>query len=79
MDLHRVITASGDLTKKLPTKSIIAFLEHADKDFTKALLDSREKSIRKDLKILAGELETLSDPHKRLRWTEDVMTARCRL
>ncbi len=79
MDLHRVVTAAGDITKKAPTESIRTFMEHADKDFDKTELDEREKSIRQELKALANNLEALSDPHTRLRWTEDVMTARCRL
>ena len=79
MDLHRVITAASDITKKVPTESIRTFMEHADKDFDKTDLDEREKSIRQELKALANNLAALSNPHDRLRWTEDVMTARCRL
>lgn len=79
MDLHRVVTASGDITKELPKELIITFLEHADNDFDKTSINEREKVIREDLRRLASKLGTLSDPHERLKWTEDVMTARCRL
>lgn len=79
MDLFRIVTATGDLTKKIPQKSVIAFLNHADKDFDKIELTQREKEIREKLRILADKLPELRDPEDRLRWTEDVMTARCRL
>jgi len=79
MDLHRVIAATGDITKKIPIENVEIFLDHADKDFDKTTLNSRERGIRKQLKLLKKELKTLVDPHKRLRWVENVLTARCRL
>ncbi len=79
MDLFRVITASGDLTKEIPQESVKAFLEHADKDFDKIELSNREKELRSRLKYLASVLPKLTDPKARLRWTEDIMTTRCML
>ena len=79
MDLHGVATASGAITKELPKESIISFLDHADSDFDKTALDDREKSIKNELRGLKKEIDSLSDSKKRLIWTEDVMTARCRL
>ena len=79
MDLFRVITASGDITKEPAIESIKTFLNHATNDFNKTNLDEREESIKKDLEALATKTEQLSDPHKRLRWTENIMTLRCRL
>ncbi len=79
MDLFRVVTAAGDITKKLPTKLIQTFLQHADESFDKITLEPREKSIRTDLRNLAGKLDGLVNPHQRLRWTEEAMTLRCRL
>lgn len=79
MDLFRVVTATGDLTKEAPIESVKTFMEHADKDFDKIKLNSREKKIRKEIKALATNLEALSNPRSRLEWAEDVLTARCRL
>jgi hypothetical protein len=79
MDLFRVITAAGDMSREAPLESIRIFMEHANKDFDRIELDTKEEIIRKELNTLANNLEVLSDPHTRLRWTEDVMTARCRL
>lgn len=79
MDLHRVVTAAGDITKELPYESIKDFMQHADKDFDKTDLDERETNLREELRVLFEQLNSLQDPHKRLRWTENVMTVRCRL
>ena len=79
MDLYRVVTAAGDVSKDLPLESIKIFLNHADKDFEKLVLTAHEKELRKYLKKLAAKIDSLTDPSKRLRWTEDVMTTRCRL
>lgn len=79
MDLFRVVTAAGDITKEPPIQSIKEFLIHADKDFEKTALDDREKQIRSQLQNLAKNLKALENPHTRLRWAEDVLTARCRL
>lgn len=79
MDLYRVVTAAGDITRELPVSSVKIFLDHADKDFAKLNLSPHEKELRNYLKKLASKMSSLSDPNKRLRWTEDVMTTRCRL
>jgi len=79
MDLFRVVTAAGDITKEVPFDSVVTFLDHANEDFDKINLDAREKDIRNELNVLANNLCALSNPHTRLRWVEDVMTARCRL
>ncbi len=79
MDLHRVVTASGDITKELPKQSILEFIKHADKDFGKTELTPKEKLLRHQLQKLLKQLDLIKDPHSRLRWTEDVMTIRCRL
>jgi len=79
MDLFRVITAAGDITKEMPLGSIREFMEHADKDFDRIKLNSRERKIKEEINLLANSMGDLSDPHTRLRWTEKVMTARCRL
>lgn len=80
MDLHRVVTAVGDITKEIPTDSVKIFLEHAYNDFAKIeILDDREQSLKDSLNLLTNKLDSLQDPHKRLRWTEDILTIRCRL
>jgi len=79
MDLHRVVNATGDITKEIPTQSVIEFMQHADKDFDKTELTEREIKLREQLKQLLVKLAEIKDPHTRLKWTEDVMTVRCRL
>ncbi len=79
MDLYRVVTAAGDTNKELPKQSIIEFMEHANKDFEKAELTDREKGLQQELQNLLNQLSQIKDPLARLRWTEDVMTIRCRL
>lgn len=80
MDLFRVVTAAGDINKELPKQSVIEFMEHANKDFEKAELTDREKGLKQELQQLLKQLPQVSkDPFSRLRWTEDVMTIRCRL
>ena len=79
MDFHRVVTAAGDVNKKLPKQSIIEFMKHADKDFENIKLTQREQALRQHLQSLLKQLPDIKDPLSRLRWTEDVMTIRCRL
>lgn len=79
MDLHRVVTASGDMNKELPKQSVIEFMEHADKDFGSVELTKREQTLRQHLRDLLKQLPDIKDPLSRLRWTENVMTIRCRL
>lgn len=79
MDLHRVVTAAGDVNKQLPKQSVIEFMEHADKDFGKTDLTQREQTLREQFRGLLKDLPSVKDNISRLRWTEDVMTIRCRL
>ena len=79
MDLHRVVTASGDLSKPLPVVSIVEFLNHAIADFNKLELTVLEKKLKDKLLELSTKTNTLIDSKKRLRWTEEVLTTRCRL
>lgn len=79
MDLHRVITAGGNINNELPKQSIIEFMKHADKDFKKIDLTTTEKELRKELQKLLKQLNNIKDPLSRLRWIENVMTIRCRL
>lgn len=79
MDLHRIVNAVGDITKEIPEKSVVEFMEHAEKDFKKINLTVREQTLREQLQRLLGQLTSIKDPLMRLRWTEDVLTVRCRL
>lgn len=79
MDLHRVVTAAGNLSQKLPKQSIEEFMNHAYKDFEKTELTQREKALKEELKQRLIQLNSINDPLSRLRWTENVMTIRCRL
>lgn len=79
MDLHRVVNASGDISKALPKESIREFLTHAINDFSKIEVTPLEESLKGTLQKLTSDLDNINDPHKRLRWTEDVLTTRCRL
>jgi hypothetical protein len=79
MDLFRVVTATGDLNKEIPQKSVLTFMEHAHEDFNKIELTEREKEIRDKLNKPKEKFHSLKGPNERLRWTEDVMTIRCLL
>jgi len=79
MDLHRVATAVGDITKPVPRMSVEEFLTHALNEFDRIEVTPLEKILRKQLVALSNSLDTLSDPHKRLIWTEDIITIRCRV
>ncbi|MFH1407924.1 MAG: hypothetical protein ABIJ36_01260 [Patescibacteria group bacterium] len=79
MDLHRVITATGDIKKPIPLKSVNEFLNHAKNDFDRIKLDNRETKLKEELIQLTKSLENVNDPLSRLRWVEDIMTLRCRI
>uniref|UniRef100_A0A7C4XTT7 Uncharacterized protein n=1 Tax=candidate division WWE3 bacterium TaxID=2053526 RepID=A0A7C4XTT7_UNCKA len=79
MDLFRVVTASGDLSKPPATLSIKEFLEHAINDFNKFSGTSHDNAIRSKLQQLYNDMYRLEDFNHRLRWVEEVLTARCRL
>lgn len=79
MDLHRVATASGDISKPLPKRSVEEFLTHAINDFAKIETTPLEETLRNQLLVLSKNIDNLSDPHKRLMWTDDIITIRCRV
>jgi len=79
MDLHRVATAVGDISKPLPTQSVEEFLTHAISNFNKIDVTPLEQTLRDQLLTLFKNINNLADPHKRLVWTEDIITIRCRV
>ena len=79
MDLHRIVTASGDISKPLPIQSIKEFLTHAQNDFNKIEVTPLEEALKDQLINLSKNLEDLKDLSKRLIWTEDILTIRCRM
>jgi len=79
MDLLRVVTAVGNLNNPIPQESVNDFLTHAIKDFDKTPLDEKDEMFKKQLITLRDRLTSINDPHKRLRWAEDVLTIRCRI
>ena len=79
MDLLRVVTAVGNLNNPIPQESVNDFLTHAIKDFDKTPLDEKDEMFKKQLISLRDSLTSINDPHKRLRWAEDVLTIRCRI
>ncbi len=79
MDLFRVVTATGDISKPAAEESAKQFLTHALRDFDKFENTKHDKEIKKDLIGLAEELFKLKDQTHRLRWTEHILTARCRM
>jgi hypothetical protein len=79
MDLYRVVTAAGNINNELPKQSINEFMQHAVKDFDKVELNEHERMLRQQLIDLITGLNFIKDPLERLRWTEKVLTVRCRL
>ena len=79
MDLFRVVTATGDVSKPPAKESAREFLDHALNDFDKFENTYHEKKIKEELKQLYEEMFKLDEPNHRLRWTENVLTARCRI
>lgn len=79
MDLYRVVTAVGNLNTEIPLKSANEFITHAINDFNKTKLTEKELKMKTQLESLKTSLSLITDPHTRLRWTEDVLTIRCRL
>jgi len=79
MDLLRVVTAVANLNNPIPQESVNDFLTHAIKDFDKTPLDEKDEMFKKQLITLRDRLTSINDPHKRLRWAEDVLTIRCRI
>ena len=80
MDLYRVVTAVGDVTKPVATTSALSFLRHADGDFEKVDLTEIESKLHNRLKSLMRAMSNeVNEPIRRLRWAEDVLTLRCML
>ena len=79
MDLFRVVTATGDISKPAAVESAREFLEHSIKDFERFPNTDHDLNIKQDLEKLLDEIFKVHDSNHRLRWAENVMTARCRL
>ncbi len=79
MDLFRVVTATGDVSKPPAVESAKQFLAHALQDFDKFENTEHDKAIKKNLEKLSGEFFRLNDASHRLRWAENVLTNQCRL
>ena len=79
MDLFRVVTATGDVSKPASVESAREFLEHSINDFEKFPNMSHDITIKRDLQHFLREISKLQEPNHRLRWVENVLTARCRL
>lgn len=79
MDLYRVVTATGDVSKPASVESAREFLEHSINTFEKFSNRSHDIAIKQDLQHSLKEIFKLNEPHHRLRWVENVLTARCRL
>ncbi len=79
MDLYRVVTATGDISKPAAEESAKQFLTHALSDFDKFENTQHDIEIKKNLAELAEKIFKLKDQTHRLRWTEHILTARCRM
>ena len=79
MDLFRVVTATGDISKPASKESAQEFLGHSIKDFDKFDNTEHDKHIKQNLQRSMSEMFKLQEPSHRLRWVEDVLTSRCRL
>ena len=79
MDLFRVVTATGDISKPPAIESAREFLEHSIKDFDKFPNNEHDTDIKRDLQQFLKEISKLQESAHRLRWAENVLTARCRL
>ena len=79
MDLFRVVTATGDISKPPAVESAREFLEHSLRDFEKFHNTEHDALLKYELLKSVEELFRLNDPAHRLRWTEKVLTVRCRL
>jgi hypothetical protein len=79
MDLFRVVTATGDVSKPAAIESAREFLEHSINDFDKFPNNEHDRQIKRELEKSLDDLVKLQVPGHRLRWAENVLTARCRL
>jgi hypothetical protein len=79
MDLFRVVTATGDVSKELPTQSIVEFMEHVRKIWDSVELTNRENALKQEFLQLQDQLPQIKDTPSRLKWAEKILTIRCRL
>ena len=80
MDLYRVVVATGDIRKKIPVESVQEFMQHALLEFNKIQLTHHEKDLKNELQNLSNPIEQiLNKSEARLKWTENILTIRCRL
>lgn len=79
MDLYRVVTATGDISKPVALESAKEFLKHALSDFEKFENTQHDKLIKTNLEKLYAEINIVFDSSHRLRWAENVLTNRCRI
>ncbi len=79
MDLFRVVTATGDVSKAPAVESAKEFLIHSIIDFDKFPNSKHDLTIKQELEKSLAELEKLQYPGHRPRWAEKILTARCRL
>ncbi len=79
MEVFRVVTATGNVTKPQAVESAKEFLSHALQDFEKFENTEHDKEIKQNLVKLASEMFKLNDVPHRLRWAEIVLTNQCRL
>jgi hypothetical protein len=79
MDLFRIVTATGDVTKPAAVESAREFLKHALKDFDKFENVSHDITIKNELQRNINEIYKLQETAHRLRWVENILTLRCRL
>ena len=67
MDLFRVVTATGDITKPVALESVKEFMTHSLKDFENFKNTDHDKEIKSNLVTLSKELFKLEDPHHRFQ------------
>lgn len=79
MDLFRVVTAAGDVSKPAALESVQEFLAHALNGFNNFENTDLDTKIKENLISLSNQKFKLNDPARRLRWADEVLTNRCRM
>lgn len=80
MDLYRIVVATGDIRKKAPIESIQEFMQHALLEFKKIQLTVHEIKLKNELQNLSRSIGRMKqNSNMRLKWTENILTIRCRL
>lgn len=79
MDLFRVVTSTGDVSKPPAIESAREFLDHAISDFDKFENTDHDQVIKNNLIELRNDISKLNNPPQRLHWAEDILTNRCRI